>query len=70
MTLEPWDVALRLGMALVLGAAIGLERQWHLKMAGLRTNALVSLGAGCFVVCGGPDPRTQEVRRHSGPLAY
>jgi putative Mg2+ transporter-C (MgtC) family protein len=50
VTLEPWDVALRLGMALVLGAAIGLERQWHLKMAGLRTNALVSLGAGGFVI--------------------
>ena len=52
MTLETWDLALRLGMALLLGAAIGLERQWHQKMAGLRTNALVSLGAGGFVVYG------------------
>jgi putative Mg2+ transporter-C (MgtC) family protein len=49
---EAWDLALRLAIALLLGAAIGLERQWHQKMAGLRTNALVSLGAGGFVVYG------------------
>ncbi|MBV8165207.1 MAG: MgtC/SapB family protein [Alphaproteobacteria bacterium] len=40
----------RLGLALLLGAAIGFERQWHQKMAGLRTNALVALGACGFVV--------------------
>ncbi|MBV8651001.1 MAG: MgtC/SapB family protein, partial [Alphaproteobacteria bacterium] len=40
----------RLGLALVLGSAIGFERQWHQKMAGLRTNALVALGASGFVV--------------------
>jgi putative Mg2+ transporter-C (MgtC) family protein len=32
-----------------LGAAIGLERQWHQGMAGLRTNALVATGAAAFV---------------------
>jgi len=52
VTLTPWDIALRLGIALLLGAAIGAERQWHLKMAGLRTNALVSVGAGGFVLYG------------------
>jgi putative Mg2+ transporter-C (MgtC) family protein len=49
---EAWDLALRLATALLLGAAIGFERQWHLKMAGLRTNALVALGAGGFAVYG------------------
>ncbi len=39
----------RLATALLAGAAIGAERQWHQKMAGLRTNALVALGAGGFV---------------------
>lgn len=39
----------RLGTALVLGSIIGFERQWHQKMAGLRTNALVSVGAAGFV---------------------
>jgi putative Mg2+ transporter-C (MgtC) family protein len=43
------DAALRLGLALLLGSAIGFERQWHQKMAGLRTNALVALGAAGFV---------------------
>jgi MgtC family len=35
-------------LALVLGALIGLERQWRQRMAGLRTNALVALGAALF----------------------
>ena len=42
----------RLVIALFLGAAIGFERQWNRKMAGLRTNALVALGACGFVVFG------------------
>lgn len=38
--------------ALVLGAVIGAERQWHQRIAGLRTNALVSRGAaGTFCRC-------------------
>jgi putative Mg2+ transporter-C (MgtC) family protein len=41
---------IRLGIALALGSAIGFERQWNQKMAGLRTNALVALGACGFVV--------------------
>ena len=40
----------RIGLALLLGSVIGFERQWHQKMAGLRTNALVALGSGGFVV--------------------
>jgi putative Mg2+ transporter-C (MgtC) family protein len=40
----------RLGLALLLGSTIGIERQWHQKMAGLRTNALVALGSCGFVV--------------------
>jgi len=44
------DVVFRLGIALLFGAVIGVERQWRQRMAGLRTNALVSLGAAGFVV--------------------
>ena len=40
--------AFRLAVALVLGAVIGLERQWRHRMAGTRTNALVSAGAAAF----------------------
>ena len=39
--------------ALLLGCLIGLERQWHRRNAGLRTNALVSLGAALFVSLSG-----------------
>jgi putative Mg2+ transporter-C (MgtC) family protein len=38
----------RILVALLLGIAIGLERQWRQRMAGLRTNALVAVGAALF----------------------
>jgi putative Mg2+ transporter-C (MgtC) family protein len=38
----------RAAVALVLGGLIGVERQWRSRMAGLRTNALVALGAALF----------------------
>jgi len=34
-----------------LGACVGLERQWRQRIAGTRTNALVSAGASAFVMC-------------------
>jgi putative Mg2+ transporter-C (MgtC) family protein len=43
---------LRLLVALILGTAIGFERQWRHKMAGLKTNALVSLGSALFMLLG------------------
>ncbi len=42
----------RLLTALLLGAAIGFERQWRHKMAGVKTNALVSLGSALFILLG------------------
>jgi putative Mg2+ transporter-C (MgtC) family protein len=45
--------ALDLIIAVLLGGIIGLERQWRQRLAGLRTNALVSLGAAIFVVFAG-----------------
>lgn len=41
--------ALHLATALACGAFIGSERQMRQRMAGLRTNALVALGAAGFV---------------------
>ncbi len=50
MVLPPEEFALRLLVALVLGALIGVERQWRQRASGLRTNALVSVGAALFVL--------------------
>jgi putative Mg2+ transporter-C (MgtC) family protein len=43
------DFILHIGVALVLGVAIGVERQFRQHPAGLRTNALVCVGAALFV---------------------
>lgn len=40
-----WEVVLRLGAATLAGAAVGLNREVLGKPAGLKTHALVSLGA-------------------------
>ena len=46
------EQAIGLVVAIVLGAAIGLERQLRKHPAGLHTNALVALGAAAYVVAG------------------
>ena len=50
-TIAILDFLSRLGGALLLGALVGLERQWRQRMAGTRTNALVAAGASAFVMC-------------------
>lgn len=42
----------RMTAALLLGAVVGLERQWRQRTAGTRTNALVAAGASAFVMAG------------------
>jgi putative Mg2+ transporter-C (MgtC) family protein len=44
------DILIRLLIALLLGAVIGVERVWAHKTAGMRTYALVSMGSALFVV--------------------
>jgi putative Mg2+ transporter-C (MgtC) family protein len=43
-------VVVRLGVALVMGAIIGWERQVEGKRAGLRTHMMVALGSALFIV--------------------
>jgi putative Mg2+ transporter-C (MgtC) family protein len=45
----PGDV-LSIVLAVILGAVIGLEREIRGKAAGLRTNALICLGAAVFTI--------------------
>jgi putative Mg2+ transporter-C (MgtC) family protein len=44
------QATINLSVAATLGAVIGFERQWRQRLAGLRTNTLVALGAASFVV--------------------
>lgn len=50
MPIDPNDltIALRLLLAAILGALIGLEREVHEHPAGMRTHLLVSLGSAGF----------------------
>jgi len=52
MSIGTIQFTVRLFTALLLGAAVGMERQWRQRMAGTRTNALVAAGASAFVMAG------------------
>ncbi len=47
--MQEMTFAMNIGAALLMGMAIGLERQFRQHPAGLRTNALICLGAALFV---------------------
>ena len=51
-TLGWQEIALRLGCATLAGAVLGLNRELRGKPAGLRTNALVSLGSALLILAG------------------
>jgi putative Mg2+ transporter-C (MgtC) family protein len=44
------SLTIRLLFAIVLGAVVGIQREYSHKPAGLRTHMLVSLGAALFVI--------------------
>lgn len=48
--MDLWQFSIRVGAALLAGLLIGIEREIRNKNAGLKTNALVSLGAAVFVI--------------------
>jgi putative Mg2+ transporter-C (MgtC) family protein len=50
MALSFPTIVLRLSLALVLGAIIGLERESREHEAGMRTNALIALGCSLFTI--------------------
>src|SRR3989338_8054419 len=48
-----WELMLRLSFAVFLGLLVGAERSRVGKRAGMRTYALVSLGAAFFIIIAG-----------------
>jgi putative Mg2+ transporter-C (MgtC) family protein len=48
--LSQWEAVERIVVALIAGAAIGFEREWSGKAAGIRTHALVAEGAALFMI--------------------
>ena len=50
MALPIFEAELNLLAAVGLGAGIGFERPWRQRLAGLRTNTLVTLGAATFIL--------------------
>jgi len=47
-----FEILMRLGVAMLLGMIIGVERYVAHRAAGMRTYALVSMGAALFVITG------------------
>lgn len=45
MSITWWEIAARLGLAVLLGGAVGFERESHNRPAGFRTHILVCVGA-------------------------
>ena len=52
MNMPALELLVRVGLATMLGLAVGIERQWRSRMAGLQTMALVSMGAALYVILG------------------
>jgi putative Mg2+ transporter-C (MgtC) family protein len=75
LTLE--EMLLRLGLAIVLGLVIGLEREIAGKEAGLRTDMMVAAGSAIFTLAGlalpyiiavSPENLPEVMARNSGFL--
>ncbi|MBC8264205.1 MAG: MgtC/SapB family protein [Anaerolineales bacterium] len=43
-----WDAAMKITLAAVLGAIVGLERMWGGRPAGLRTNMMIAISSCLF----------------------
>ncbi|WP_115931745.1 MgtC/SapB family protein [Citricoccus muralis] len=66
-----FTAALPFGAAIALGSLIGLERQWRQRTTGMRTHALVALGAASLAqLCprpgGSQEGSADEARRSLG----
>jgi len=66
----PWvEFCMRLVLALVFGCVIGFERQLRQRLAGMRTNTLVSVGSALFVLMGMMTPGDGSPTRIAAQVA-
>ena len=73
-TLPIEQAAINLAAAAAISSVIGFERQWHNRLAGLRTNNLVALGTATLIVFSdivpGEAVRSALQRKRFRALAY
>jgi len=62
------DIVLRLGGAMLVGCAIGLNRELHHKSTGMRTLGLVALGSALAVMSVAQDPQADVSRVVQGVI--
>ena len=67
--MDTWIYIARMGLALLLGAIIGLERQLSRQMAGIRTNALIGLGSCLFCMITYRSPGEGDMFRIAAAVA-
>jgi len=62
------EAAFRLAVSVLFGALVGVERQWHHKAAGIKTHALVTVGAAAFALLSqlGLGPNSNPVQIAAG----
>jgi putative Mg2+ transporter-C (MgtC) family protein len=68
MSMSIEEAAINLAVTLGLSAVIGFERQWRNRLAGLRTNTLVALGAASFVIFAAVVPGDASPTRVAGQV--
>lgn len=62
------DILVRLGAAMLVGCAIGLNRELHHKATGMRTLGLVALGSALAVLAVAQDPAAEVSRVVQGVI--
>jgi putative Mg2+ transporter-C (MgtC) family protein len=62
------DIIIRLGAAILIGGAIGLNRDLHHKPTGVRTLGLVALGSALAVLAVAQDPQADISRVIQGVI--
>jgi putative Mg2+ transporter-C (MgtC) family protein len=62
------DIVVRLGAAVAIGGAIGLNRELHHKQTGVRTLGLVGLGSALAVLAVADDPQADISRVIQGVI--